>query len=137
MSKKQGVIDHSLPVRKFFLRQLSVLEPIAGRKFTFKINHTLVQKVWVQGIIAVVGKDNQQIIIDDGTAVVSVDCRFYNKLMDGNVSYLVGSQIAIVGFVSNERGLLAHMITNINGSNSETLWMLEVLDVHNLINTTP
>jgi len=135
MSQKQPVTLNS-PARKFFASQLlSCALQQDGRIINQGLySDAVINQVWVQGIVVLVSADGNDLLLDDGTAVIQATgvTKIVKDLFIHKGMYvMVAGQLKSVGS-PDEIQLPSIRILKIadlsNNPHSEALWMMEVID---------
>jgi len=135
MSQKQPVTLNS-PARKFFASQLlSCTLRQDGRIINQGLySDAVINQVWVQGIVVLVSADGNDLLLDDGTAVIQaagVTKIVKDLFIHKGMYVMVAGQLKSVAS-PDEIQLPSIRILKIadlsNNPHSEALWMMEVID---------
>eukprot|EP01124_Arcella_intermedia_P034375 TRINITY_DN8509_c0_g1_i1.p1 TRINITY_DN8509_c0_g1~~TRINITY_DN8509_c0_g1_i1.p1 ORF type:complete len:142 (-),score=8.71 TRINITY_DN8509_c0_g1_i1:112-537(-) len=125
----------ALGTTKLFAFHTRLLIP-SGDKHVFSLGKREIGRVWIQGTVVSFKRDINYkpgfqifVDIDDGTGIVSVYAK--DSPLLGTLGE--GSYVMVVGYFKSEgdKIVLQGMIIIFNDNpNRETLWMLEVIDIH-------
>jgi len=123
-----------LPCRKFLIGQLSFESRVKRLERAWGFGKIQFQRIWVQGVtVQILNEDGSSFIIDDGSGCLYVNA---SRVKGFNGKELkLGSYWMAIGslgiFHHTEPSMFAHKLADLSDEpNRETLWMLEVVDVH-------
>jgi len=124
--------------KKLFISELSFLTERSDRVPGFELFGMQMLRIWLQGIVIHVENQDGLVnfFLDDSTGVVNVNCQRVNYAPE---CILRGQYLMVIGVFTSKLPMVMHAIQVIDlhqDKNSESLWILEVLDIHKTIYNT-
>eukprot|EP01102_Stenamoeba_stenopodia_P007749 TRINITY_DN2182_c0_g1_i3.p1 TRINITY_DN2182_c0_g1~~TRINITY_DN2182_c0_g1_i3.p1 ORF type:complete len:149 (-),score=34.89 TRINITY_DN2182_c0_g1_i3:294-740(-) len=119
----------NLCCRKFFLSQIRSKQVFLADngEYTWRYRNLEFDRVWIQGCI--VELSDGIFVLDDGTGTISVDSRKVDSV--NPTPKKLGMFVMVIGLMPSKNRIVAHKVVDLNDDpNRETMWYLEVIDLH-------
>jgi hypothetical protein len=119
-------MDYGKPAAKLFASDMLRACQVTADGASAQVGNLLFQRVWVQGII-VKKMAGSRFLLDDGSAILTL------HLPPSLPPPHVGSMALVIAALKASGELKVHKIVDLDGdANRESLWNLEVAEVHRL-----